>query len=169
AEVIKHYGDFSAWPNLPATIESPAETKPGVDKPKANHGRPFDEPAAKLREVANNKKAGDLDRQLKKIIKDYGEYDLYQRRSVVNFKTGGIAAFAVLGLVLAGLYFFGGRSTAREPSPPLEARPLAAERSAPVETSNPVKASARGAEKTAAPNATNDPSVDPATVTKETP
>jgi hypothetical protein len=169
AEVIKNYGDFSAWPNLPATIASPGETKPGFDKPQANHGRPFDEPAAKLRDVANNKKAGDLDRQLKKIIKDYGEYDLYQRRSVVNFKTGGIAAFVVLGLVLAGLYFFGGPSTAREPSPPLETRPLAAERSTPLQTSIPVKASAGGAEKTAATSATNDPSVDPATVTKETP
>jgi hypothetical protein len=169
AEVIKNYGDFSASPNLPATIESPGETKPGVDRPKANHGRSFDEPAAKLREVANNKKAGDLDRQLKKIIKDYGEYDLYQRRSVVNFKTGGIAAFAVLGLVLAGLYFLGGPSTAREPSPAMEARPLEAERSTPVETSNPVKASARGAEKTATPNVPNDSSVDPATMTKETP
>jgi hypothetical protein len=53
------------------------------------------------------KSRGDLDRQLKKIIKDYGEYDLYSHtsRSSITLKRGGIAAFVVLGLVLGGVYF----------------------------------------------------------------
>lgn len=53
------------------------------------------------------KSRGDLDRQLKKIIQDYGEYDLYSHtsRSSITLKRGGIAAFVVLGLVLGGVYF----------------------------------------------------------------
>jgi hypothetical protein len=50
---------------------------------------------------------GDLDRQLKKIIKEYGEYDLYSHssHSSVTLKKSGIAAFIILGLVLSGVYF----------------------------------------------------------------
>jgi hypothetical protein len=58
------------------------------------------------RSVPNLQKAGELDRQLKKIIKDYGEYDLYSKQSSVNLKTGGIVVFVILGLVLGGLYLF---------------------------------------------------------------
>jgi len=51
-------------------------------------------------------KHGELDRQLKSIIKDYGENDLYPRRNSLNVKIAGIVAFALLGLVLGGFYFF---------------------------------------------------------------
>jgi hypothetical protein len=172
-DVIKNYGDFAASPNLPATIKSPSENKPKpkprFDKPKTNDTRPYDEPPARPRNVAKNNKAGDLDRQLKKIIKDYGEYDLYQRHSVVNLKTGGIAAFVVLGLVLAGLYLFGSPSTASPPSPPRVAQPQQAERPTPAPAPNPMKANTPGAENPAKQNVTHDNVVDPATVTEETP
>jgi hypothetical protein len=51
-------------------------------------------------------KHGELDRQLKSIIKDYGENDLYPRQNSLNVKIAGIVAFALLGLVLGGFYFF---------------------------------------------------------------
>ncbi len=51
-------------------------------------------------------KRGEIDRQLKSIIKDYGEYDLYSPPSTINFKLAAIGAFAVLALALGGLYFF---------------------------------------------------------------
>jgi hypothetical protein len=50
-------------------------------------------------------KQGEIDRQLKSIIKDYGEYDLYQRHSPLNLKVAGVLAFALLALVLGGFYF----------------------------------------------------------------
>ena len=52
------------------------------------------------------KKEGELDRQLKKLIKDYGEYDLYPQQSPVNLKNGVIAAVLLLALVFSGFYFF---------------------------------------------------------------
>jgi hypothetical protein len=55
--------------------------------------------------VANLTKQGEIDRQLKSIIKDYGEYDLYQRHNPLNLKVAGIVAFALLALVLGGFYF----------------------------------------------------------------
>ncbi len=51
------------------------------------------------------KKQGELDRQLKRIIKDYGEYDLYSPQKSINIKMVAIVAFVLLGVVLGGFYF----------------------------------------------------------------
>ena len=168
ADVIKNYGDFSTSANLPATIEAAAGAKPGFDKPGAHRTRQFEESSARPREVPNNKKAGDLDRQLKKIIKDYGEYDLYQRPSVFNLRTGGIAAFVVLGLVLGGLYWFGTPSQERPAPLRREVAPPAAEFSTSSETSKPAKTNVLGDEGSVSPGASNDPAGS-VTVTKQTP
>ena len=61
------------------------------------------------------RKDGELDRKLKKLIKDYGEYDLYSRQTPLKLKTGVIAAFLVLSLVFSGFYFF---STPKSPITP---------------------------------------------------
>ncbi len=126
--VIKDYGDFAVTPNLPATLETPVKTEPVTDELAKTTTAEFAQSAAAERKVLNVQKSGDLDRQLKKIIKDYGEYDIYQRKSVVNFKTGGIVAFAVLGLVLAVLYLFTAPSAVSTPqtgsvTPPQVAEP----------------------------------------------
>ena len=120
-ELIKNYGDFAATRNLPATLEASKPAAPKYDNPAVETSPLFDEPIATARQLSNVKKAGDLDRQLKKIIKDYGENDLYPRQSLVNLKTGGIAAFAVLGLVLGALYLF----RAPKAASPIQARPVA--------------------------------------------
>lgn len=52
------------------------------------------------------KRHGEIDRQLKSIIKDYGEYDLYSHRSSLNTKIAAIVAFALLGLAILAFYFF---------------------------------------------------------------
>lgn len=51
-------------------------------------------------------KHSEIDRELKNIIKNYGEYDLYQRHTSPNLKVAGIVAIALLALVLGGFYFF---------------------------------------------------------------
>jgi hypothetical protein len=68
--------------------------------PSVEHPRPTAE------NVTTSTKRDEIDRQLKNIIKDYGEYDLYQRHSSLNLKVVGILTFAFLLLVLGGLYFF---------------------------------------------------------------
>jgi hypothetical protein len=120
-DLIKNYGDFTATRNFPALLEASKPAEPHYDNPAVETSLEFDEPIAPKRKIGNVKKAGDLDRQLKKIIKDYGENDLYPRQSLVNLKTGGIAAFAVLGLVLGGLYLFKAPNAAT----PKQARPVA--------------------------------------------
>lgn len=64
----------------------------------------------------NIKKHGELDRQLKNIIKDYGEYDLYPHQSSTNLKKAALAAVAALLLVLGVLYFFKAPSNGRNPA-----------------------------------------------------
>jgi hypothetical protein len=76
-----------------------------IFRPAVEHPLPTDE------KVTTSTKQDEIDRQLKNIIKDYGEYDLYQRHSSPNLKVVGILTFAFLLLVLGGLYFF------RSPAP----------------------------------------------------
>ena len=82
---------------------TPAEIVPILD---AQQAKPVEQSVTSLT------KHGELDRQLKSIIKDYGENDLYPRRNTLNVKIAGIVAFALLGLVLAGFYFFKTPATA---------------------------------------------------------
>jgi len=100
-DLIKNYGEFAAAPNLPApnsAAKSKREAEHAESKARVGEFTKKNLPAVK--------KEGELDRQLKELIKDYGEYDLYPRQSPVNLKTGVIAAFLLLALVFSGFYFF---------------------------------------------------------------
>lgn len=67
--------------------------------------RDFDQP------VANLKSRGEIDQQLKSIIRDYGKVDLYSHESSGNARNKMIAAAVLLALVLSGLYFFSASSS----------------------------------------------------------
>jgi hypothetical protein len=113
-DLIKNYGEFAATPNLPAAIEPVESSTAKANKQEA-------QPAPKPRHefikttLPSVKNEGELDRQLKKLIKDYGEYDLYSHQSPINLKTGVIAAFLLLGAVLSGFYFFSAPKAADPP------------------------------------------------------
>ena len=104
--------------NLPAAPVQPSGSLVQVTdiaplpKPAFDQGQIRRE-KANVPNVPNN---GELDQQLKRIIKDYGEYDLYSQQSSTNLKKAAIAAFTLLGLVLGGLYFF--KATAPAPNSP---------------------------------------------------
>ena len=122
-----------------STVEAPGEIRP-IDDPSTARTEPrFGKPIAAERKSPKAQRDGDLDRQLKKIIKDYGEYDLYQRKSVVNLKTGGIAAFVVLGLVLGALYLFKAPQTVTPVQTRPAAQPQEAERADSAEAATPDK------------------------------
>ena len=97
----------------PASVEI-ASTEPAFVRPMAGGVLTLPAPEQKINRPAfedalpNVKSRGEIDRQLKSIIKDYGEYDLYshQKSKSTNIKNAAIAAVTVLGLVVGGLYFF---------------------------------------------------------------
>jgi len=62
--------------------------------------------ATSQRNLPLQRENGELDRKLKKLIKDYGEYDLYSRQSPIKLKTGVVIAFLLMTLVFSGFYFF---------------------------------------------------------------
>jgi hypothetical protein len=113
-DLIKNYGEFAPTPNLPALIKPAAQAN---RQEEDTLSKPRDEEFTKT-EVPSLKKEGELDRQLKKLIKDYGEYDLYSQQSPINLKTGVIAAFLLLGAILAGFYFFSAPKSAYPPPSP---------------------------------------------------
>jgi hypothetical protein len=124
-DLIKNYGEFAATPNLPAAIK-PAENS----ATKANKQETQAAPKPRHDEFIKTtlpsvKNEGELDRQLKKLIKDYGEYDLYSHQSPINLKTGVIAAFLLLVAVLSGFYFFSAPKAAYPPHGSFTTQPVA--------------------------------------------
>ena len=134
-DLIKNYGEFAASPNLPAPIKPAAKSKR-----EAEHT----ESKARVGEFTKKnlpavKKEGELDRQLKKLIKDYGEYDLYPQQSPVNLKNGVIAAVLLLALVFSGFYFFSAPT-----APPRNAAANQSTSDSSNGTASPVKADGSG-------------------------
>jgi len=112
-DLIKNYGEFVASPASSAQVEAPTvpNRPPRAQAVHRDWRRP--EPKQPLDpSVPSVRKEGQLDRELKKIIKDYGEVDLYSRRTPINYKIAGITAFLLLGALIAGFYFFYSPNTA---------------------------------------------------------
>jgi hypothetical protein len=115
-DLIKNYGEFSMMPSSPAGAKVDQEPKKEktIPTPRTDSSAavaPASQPTFPLQ-----RKDGELDRKLKKLIKDYGEYDLYSRQTPLKLKTGVIAAFLVLSLVFSGFYFFSSPKSAIVPS-----------------------------------------------------
>lgn len=128
-ELIQNYGEFAPFAqasasrletpkpdskvatprdgNSTASIEIPLGPEPKFDAPEPVTVVEVTAVESVELSIPSVRSNGDLDRQLKKIIKDYGEYDLYSHssHSSVTLKKSGIVAFIVLGLVLGGVYF----------------------------------------------------------------
>ena len=124
-DLIKNYGEFfsskSSSPKVPSQanlepVESgskPILHKPAADMAKTNTAR-----------TAPLKKEGDIDRELKKIIKDYGEYDIYSRHDRINLKFAAIGAFLLLGAVFSGFYFLSSSRSPERSSPSAATEPV---------------------------------------------
>jgi len=103
-DLIKNYGEFAAVPNLPANRDIPKVTTEENNEPDTSRFQ-YQNAQSVKRSVPSLNKEGELDRKLKKLIKDYGEYDLYSRHRPANLKIGVIAAFLLLGVLFGGFYF----------------------------------------------------------------
>jgi hypothetical protein len=105
-DLIKDYGEFTILPTSTAAHEVKKETKlePRTTISRAHAPATVNPPTQP--NLPSQKRDGELDRKLKKLIKDYGEYDLYSRQTPLKLKTGVVAAFLVLTLIFSGFYFF---------------------------------------------------------------
>ena len=115
-DLIENYGEFSIMPSSSAGAKVRQEPKKekSISTPRTDPSTavaPTSQPTFPLQ-----RKDGELDRKLKKLIKDYGEYDLYSRQTPLKVKTGVIAAFLVLSLVFSAFYFFSSPKSAITPS-----------------------------------------------------
>jgi hypothetical protein len=138
SEVIESYGEFALVPISPVPLAStkitvpapltstdlitakaaPVESTLPQSKSTAASGSPTTAPEKRhpssKKPISSAKSHGEIDRQLKSIIKDYGEYDLYSHQKSLDIKTLVIAAVIVLALIAGGFYFF---KTAPSPAP----------------------------------------------------
>ena len=119
-DLIKDYGEFASSPYVPVPIKPKNETTtPGDDHDRTNSPLTADEGQSATRHLPSIQKEGEIDRKLKKLIKDYGEYDLYSRQSPVNLKTGVIGAFLLLGVIFGAFYFFSRPKAIDSSQPPV--------------------------------------------------
>jgi len=111
-DLIKDYGEFASSPYVPVPVTPKNEAK--ISKENNDHTSSTqspDEADSATRHLPSIRKEGEIDRKLKKLIKDYGEYDLYSHQSPVNLRTGVLGAFVLLALIFSGFYFFSAPKT----------------------------------------------------------
>jgi hypothetical protein len=109
-DLIKDYGEFTILPSSTPNGEAKKELERTTATPRAHKPTTINIPTQP--NLPSPRKDVDLDRKLKKLIKDYGEYDLYSRQTPLKLKTGVAAAFLVLTLILSGFYFFSSSKSA---------------------------------------------------------
>ena len=111
-DLIKDYGEFTILPSSTPKGEPKKEPKlePTTATPQVHAHATVNLPTQP--NLPSQRKDGDLDRKLKKLIKDYGEYDLYSRQTPLKLKTGVVAGFLVLTLIFSGFYFFSSSKSA---------------------------------------------------------
>jgi hypothetical protein len=111
-DLIKDYGEFTILPSSTPKGEAKKEPKlePTTATPQVHAHATVNLPTQP--NLPSQRKDGDLDRKLKKLIKDYGEYDLYSRQTPLKLKTGVVAGFLVLTLIFSGFYFFSSSKSA---------------------------------------------------------
>jgi hypothetical protein len=106
-DLIKDYGEFVIpSPASTATAAEPSPEYPPPANPQTQAEFPVVENVTVRETLPTPRKDGDLDRKLKKLIKDYGEYDLYSDQTARKYRAGVVAAFAILGAIFGGIYFF---------------------------------------------------------------
>jgi hypothetical protein len=123
-DLIKNYGEFFSSSKSLSKTESQTAGETEVDNENILLETPAVESAKE--ETARTlplKKEGDIDRELKKIIKDYGEYDIYSRQNPINLKFAAIGAFLLLTAVFSGFYFLSSSKSQEASSPPAAADP----------------------------------------------
>jgi hypothetical protein len=125
-ELIKDYGEF-VIPAQSSTAAIEETTTAGIasNRDVQTHAEfPHVENATIQSPLPKSRKDGDLDRKLKKLIKDYGEYDLYAHKNRKKINPKAVAAVILIAMVLAAVYFF---SSSRETAPLNSVRPTQSE------------------------------------------
>ncbi len=106
-DLIKDYGEFASSPNVPIPIERKNDPDLSTKSNEQNNSATSSvDPQPAIRNLPRIRNEGDIDRKLKKLIKDYGEIDLYSRQSPVNLKTAVVGAFLLLIAIFSGFYLF---------------------------------------------------------------
>ena len=127
-DLIKNYGEFFSSSDSRKQVVSEGKT----DTTEIGNKAIFAEEVA-IESAKNNtaralplKKEGDIDRELKKIIKDYGQYDIYSRQNRTNVKYAAIGGFLLLVALSSGFYFFSSSKSQEASSAPASAEPVSA-------------------------------------------
>jgi hypothetical protein len=125
-DLIKNYGEFfSSSDSSPKTAsQASLETVESDSKPVFLHKPAAETAKTNTARTAPLKREGDIDRELKKIIKDYGEYDIYSRHNRINLKFAGIGAFLLLGAVFSGFYFLSPSKSPERSNPSAATEPV---------------------------------------------
>jgi hypothetical protein len=110
-DLIKNYGEFASFSQPDAGLEPQLHGTVDFQFTTEKRATLITEPSAVPSTPSGShppipaRKEGELDVRLKKLIKDYGENDLYSRETPIKVKTGVIGALILLAAILSGFYF----------------------------------------------------------------
>jgi len=125
-DLIKNYGEFFSSSDSASKVASQANND-AVDtdnKPVSLEKLSVESSKNNTARTSPLKREGDIDRELKKIIKDYGEYDIYSGHSRINVKYAAMGAFLLVVAVFFGFYLLSSSKSQERSSPPPAAEPV---------------------------------------------
>ena len=125
-DLIKNYGEFvsSSDSRSKVVAQANADTLEPESKPIFPEKPAVENPKNYTTRTSPLKKEGDIDRELKKIIKDYGEYDIYSRHNRTNLKFAVIGVFVLVVAVFTGFYFLSSPKSQERPITPAATEPI---------------------------------------------
>jgi len=122
-DLIKNYGEFFSSSDSAKKVVSEAknETAEMSKETVLSENATIERAKNNSARTLPLKKEGDIDRELKKIIKDYGEYDIYSRQNRINVKFAVIGGVLLLLALSSGFYFFSSPKSQEAARPPATA------------------------------------------------
>jgi hypothetical protein len=152
-DLIKNYGEIYVSPSSSEKTEVSPEPKQEIITSTPQAAPLTTVNATSQRNLPLQRENGDLDRKLKKLIKDYGEYDLYSRQSPIKLKTGVVIAFLLMTLIFSGFYFFSSSKSSVSSTASSASQPQSSSNAPTKETSKIADTS--GTENPSAPSVSN--------------
>jgi hypothetical protein len=108
-DLIQNYGEFAGSSGPAAAIAS-SEQAPSTARISLKAAPNASDTDTADKQTGGVSKQSDIDRQLKNLIKNYGQYDIYSPKRRVSLKTGLIGASVLIGLLVSGFYYFSSKA-----------------------------------------------------------
>jgi hypothetical protein len=108
-DLIQNYGEFAGSSAAGAVVEE-SERAPSTARISAGAAANASDLEPADKQIEGVSKQNEIDRQLKNLIKDYGQYDIYSPQRRMSLRNGLIGASVLVGILVSGFYYFSSKT-----------------------------------------------------------